>query len=385
MNVKFIGAAVVTVALVAVAWKISTDKAPQTEVVRSALYPGLLERLNEVKRIDLRAAKNETSLVRAGDTWTVANRDGFPASFADIKRTILQIADLQIVEPKTNRPDSYARIGVADIGTDGADGTLIEVYADEDEKLLGLIVGNARDAGRQEQRYVRRAGEEQSWLVNGTLDVSADPISWLDAKITDIDTARVSRVAIMPAEGEPVVVSKDSSENNFFGLQNVPDGFVPKSKAIVSSLGALLLDLRFNNVAAAARFADMTPKRTTEVQTFDGLVVRIDEFDDQGKTFARFDFAYDAGMVKPAESAPAAEPEPGEAAPAATADTPATAAAVEASAKPTETAAEEAARWKARTSGWVYELPDYKMRMINKRMEDLVQEKPTDAKGEAKP
>ena len=133
---------------------------------------------------------------------------------------------------------------------------------------------------------------------------------------------------------------------------------------------ALPLDLRFNSVAAGSRFAEAKPLRRSTVETFDGLVAHIDEFEADDKTYARFDFSYDASLVHPdaakaaAASAEAKEPPP---IPGTEAKQPA------AETTPKETVEQEAARLKARTAGWVYELPDYKMRMLTKRLDDLVQ------------
>ena len=391
MNTKTIMTLVMALALVAVAWKLSSQRAPQTEVTRTAFVPDLIERTNDVTRLELKSAKHATSLVRKGEAWTVANRDDFPAKAADIKRTILQVAAFETVEAKTSQRENYARIGVADLDQ-GGEGTQIEAFAgDAQEPLFALIVGNSRDAGRQEQRYLRRHGDTQSWLVNGAFDATADPITWLDARIADIDTTRVARVEVTPRAGAAVIVNKADQKDNFFTLENVPQGFEPKSKALVSSMGALLLDLRFNDVAAAAKYAQVEVARRTRVQTFDGLVATIEEFTADGKSFARFAFAYDPALLKtPAPPAPAAATDAGAPAAEPAADTvsPASAEpaapgsevtpATDAAATPKETVADEAQRLSLHTAAWVYELPDYKVRMLSRPLADLIKKKEAD-------
>lgn len=362
MNKKMFSALLLAVVFSALAWKISVDKAPQTDLTRSALYLNLLDQLNDVTRIELQAAKTKTTLVRGAEQWTVANRDNFPADAKAIKRLLLQLADLQIVEAKTGLPENYGRIGVAAPGA-GSDSLLIELHGAKNNKLLAVILGKVRDGGQKKQRYVRRADEPQSWLVNGTIDGTADPITWLDARIADIDTARVRHLEITPQEGPAVVIEKARPKDNFFDLRNVPAGREARSKALVSSLGALLLDLRFNSVGAATRFAGVKPLRRTKVQTFDGLLVQVEEFEADGKTFARFDFDYDPKLVhddvaKDGTAAPPAD---------------ATATDKPGNDAEKESVQQEAARLKARVADWVYELPDYKTRLLSKRLDDLVQ------------
>lgn len=384
MRAKHIIIGLITLALVVTAWKVSEENAPQTDVARGPLYPGLLERLNDVARIEIKSAKHALTLKREGETWNVANKDGYPATFAEIKRSILQVANLVTVEAKTTRPDNYAQLGVADIKNDKAEGTLVEAYGADEQRVFGLIVGKERSKAN-DQRYVRRIDEAQAWLVDGVLAVDADPIKWLDARLVDIDSNAVRQVTLT-IPGEPaVVVSKAGRKDNFFALGNIPAGFVAKSKATVSSVGALLLDLRFNDVLAASKVANLTPLRQIEVQTFDGLVVNIDQHEVDGKTLSHFDFRFDAALVVAAE-APAKETS------ATPADAPTTSdAKAEPSAEntaetvvpeetktdqpPAETAEQMASRLKTATANWVYVLPDYKLRMVNKKLADLI-EKP---------
>jgi hypothetical protein len=371
---RTLGFALLTLAVIGVAWKISQDKAPQTEISRSQLYPGLLDRLNDVARVRLSSTDDTTLLARESEGWVLASKDGYPVNGAAVRRTVLQVAGLRVVEPKTATPERYARLGVADI--DGADaaGTLVELLAADDAALARLIVGNASDTAGTPRHYVRRAEEAQSWLVEGALAVPADPIPWVDAGIVDIDTARVAEVRIEPAEGAPIVIRKAERDDNFFALESVPTGFEPKSKATVSSGGAVLLDLRFNDVASAAAVADRAPLRTVTVRTFDGLAATMKDYALEDRVVTTFDFA----ATSPALPSPGDdETDDGSAAADDEGGSP------EAAATEAETVAEEAARLAAVTAGWAYVLPDYKRRMIERDLDSLVQPVNKDVDGDA--
>ena len=368
MNAKTIGLALVTLTLIGLAWKVSEDKAPQTEVVHKSLHPGLFDRLNDVGRVHLKSAEHETILVRDHDVWKVENRDGFPAEFASVKRAVLQMAELKLVEEKTTIPENYPQIGVVDIDSDEADGTLIELATDASETIAALLIGNAITTAARKQHYVRKLGDQQSWLVAGELDISAETYKWHESEIADIDTQRVKQVSIQTQEGETILVSKSDSSKNYFELANIPEGYEAKSKATISSIGAILLSLKFNDVVSATRVGQLTSIKKIELQTFDGLVATLDEFELEGRSFVRFDFFFDPGLVE------AAEEEDGEAA---TTDG-------EEESEETgaaETVVDEAARLKKGTAQWVYVLPDYKLRTINKRFEDLIKE--SEAPGES--
>lgn len=378
MRVKPVILAVITAVLIVLAWKVSQDKAPQTDIARGPLFPGVLERLNDVSRVEIKSAQHALTLERRGEAWVLASKDGFPATFATVKRAILQVAGLVTVEPKTDRPESYARIGVDDVEGDKAAGTLFDAYDADGKRLFGLIVGNSRGTAG-DQHYVREVGEAQAWLVDGALTLEADPVQWLDAQVADIDTERVRQLSLSSPAGAPVVIRKSEPKDNFFALADVPAGFKAKSRATVSSIGALLLDLRFNDVMAATKVDGLTAVRRAEIQTFDGLVVTIEQFEVDGKPWSRFGFRYDTALAT-APAAAATPPEPVE-----SAGTSGDASAVPDTGdgdnkddkKPAETVEQAALRLAAATANWVYVLPDYKQRMIAKRLEDLI-EKPED-------
>ncbi len=374
MKGRTLGLALLTLVVIVVAWKVSQDKAPQTEVSRSQLYPGLLDRLNDVERVRLRSGDDASVLVRAGEGWLMANKDDFPADGAAVRRTVLQVASLRVVEPKTANPERYARLGVQDADAEGADSTLVELLGAGDAALARLLVGHASDNTSAPRHYVRRAGEAQSWLVEGELEVPADPVPWLDAGIVDVDTAQVAEVRIEQDGSTPVVIRKREADDNFFALMNVPEGFEPKSKATVSSGGALLLDLRFNDVASADAVAGATPLRTVTVRTFDGLVATLRDYTLAERTVTAFEFATTEPGTTAGDTASAGAGETTEAAGEDTAGAGGEAAEDAAEdAADSETVAQRAARLNARTRGWVYVLPDYKRRMMERDFDSLVQ------------
>ncbi|MCZ6892839.1 MAG: hypothetical protein O7H40_02180, partial [Gammaproteobacteria bacterium] len=141
----------------------------------------------------------------------------------------------------------------------------------------------------------------------------------------------------------------------------IPEGYEAKSKATISSIGAILLSLKFNDVASATRVGQLTSTKQIELQTFDGLVATLEEFELEGRSLVRFDFSFDPELLE------AEEEEEGEAEKTDGEDEMGETSAAEA-------VADEAARLKKSTAQWVYELPDYKMRTINKRFEDLIKE-----------
>jgi hypothetical protein len=374
---KFI-AVLATVVIILAAFVVTRRNAPETDITKASLYPELIEQINEVDKIEIRSAEQQSVLARRDGAWVQQNRDGFPARFNDVKRTLIQLAELRVLETKTSRPEKYPRLGVQDVDADESTSKSVTVSGASGESLVSLIVGNARKGGAAATsgHYVRRSDEAHALLVEGDLELPADPNEWVDTQIADIPTNRVHLVRITPHEGQAVEIHKGSPEENFFHLDNMPEGYTEKSKAAVSSLGAILLDLRFTDVAADATIgADIVPAAIIQVLTYDGLIAKIEKLDYEGKVYARFRYEFNPDAITEIASGHASEEaaadEADEAAPADTE----TAADPDAEGQDPEAgpSVEEQARALNETArGWVFVLPDYKARMMDKKLDDLI-------------
>ena len=369
MNTRNILIALATVVVVFTAWQTSREKAPATSIHTENLYPGLVDQINDVTGLTIRSTQATTELSRKRDKWVVANRDNYPATFANVKNILLNIANTTVVERKTANPERYAQIGVADLDDADSKATLVDITGGPDSTLVSLLIGNERSASQLNARqyYVRKSGEAGALLVEGELNVSAEPQDWVDPDVVNVATERVRKVTITAADGSAIVVSKEKPTDNFFSLENVPAGFTAKSRSVISSLGAVLLDVKFENVAAASKIAGAEPVSTAEIRTFDGLVVNASRYALGDEHFVRFEFAFDPdSVVKPEPAATDAETDDSNEPPAAAEDS-------------ESSVAEEAERLNNRTANWVYALPDYKNRMLEKRLDDMlkpIEEKP---------
>ncbi len=365
--------ALAAAALIAVgAYYVTREKAPEKEVENAPLYPTLLDRLNDSQRIEIKGSDDAFTLERNGERWTMRERDGYEVRAEMARGALVQLAGLRIRERKTSKPENYPGLGVTDEVKPGTQTRRITVRTANDTVLADLIVGNARQARGLESpgHYVRKVGEPMAWLVEGELSVSAKRNDWMDTEVLNLPAERVRRVTIAHAGQPPVVVAKADPQQQLFALQGVPDGHEERSTAVISSIGGLLLDVRFDDVAGAAKIAGLTADTTVEVQTFDGLVVTLSRFDGQGRRYVKFDFAFDPQLVyaAPESTAQSAEKPAGENADASAASAPPTI-------KPADEVKAEIEALKKSTAPWVYALADYKSRIIDKKMEDLIKSK----------
>lgn len=353
------------------AFHVTQRKAPSTEVANALLYPDLLDRLNDTRQIAISTGDDAFTLARAGEQWTMVERGGFPVKSAAAREALVQLSALKIREAKTSKPENYATLGVADELASGTDARRIIVSAADADVLVDLLVGKARTAKGVESpgHYVRRLGEPTAYLVEGDLGFAAKRNDWMDTQVLDLPVDRVRKVTITHVGNPPVVVSKENPQAQLFTLHDAPEGYESRSSAVVSSIGGLLLDVRFEDVAAKSAIEGLTPRAIVEVQTFDGLVATLEQYDVKEKVFVSFDFTFNEELVLASDAAPVAAADTPPASPAGTAEAPVDA--QDALAK----VQAEVTRLKDQTAPWVYELAEYKTRIIDKKMADLIKVK----------
>lgn len=372
MKSKSLMAIVATAVVAAAAWYYSELKAPEREVGSTPLFPDLTERVNDVKRVKIESRTHKAILVADANTWKIENRDGYPARFEDVKRGILSLGELRIIEQKTKLPEMYPHIGVEDVKAENSASTQVTLEDGAGKPLASLIIGKLRaGAGGpiKAARYVRRSGEAQSYLVQGDLNMSADPLSWTDRQLLSIPASRIREVKI-EHPGKPAVdIRRDKPADTDLKLQDIPQGFKAKATATVTSLASALEELRFDDVRAAASVKWPAEATTTTLRGFDGLVATAKTASIDNHHYTQFEFAFDpAGVTAGADATKDAKQPQVTEIPLPGAENSKPAAKQE-----NETSvADEVKSLNERVRGWLFVLPDYKHSMLTRTMDDLI-------------
>ena len=356
------------------AFQVAHHRAPTRDIESAPLYPMLLEQLNDARRITVSVPGSEQlTIARQGERWGMVERGNFPVDASLVKELLLQVASLRIREAKTAKPELYPSLGVEELSAPKAASRQLVIADGKNQALADLIIGKPRKARGNDSPglYVRRAGEAGTWLVEGDLALKTKRNDWLETGIANVPVERVRKVTLAQPGQPDVAVAKASRKEQLFTLQEIPTGKEVKSVAQVSNIGGLLLDMRFDDVAAASKVAGLTPVRTATLETFDGLVATLSLYEVEGRRLARFGFEHNPAL---AEAAPAPTTQAGAENPAGTeapsAGKPAP------SDKPVDVAA-EAKMLSEKTRDWAYQLPDYKLRTLDKQLDDLVKPKET--------
>jgi Domain of unknown function (DUF4340) len=384
--------AIITLIIVGAAWYLTEQRSPKTELAQRPLYPELLNRVNDIARIEVKTKDQDTVLAKQGEQWVIENRSRYPALFEKVKGAVLAIADLKILEGKTKNKELYPRLGVEDIETQGASSRQVVLLDQGGQPVVSLIVGKKRTAtsGRSIPAfYVRKAGEPQALLVKGALEIPEKPIDWADQSLLNIDAKRIREITIEPPGQGPLRIHRKDAGTQDLTLDNILKGMKLKSQTTLNGLASTLEFLQFEDVVARASFTPPPNPTVTTLRTFDGLIAKVTTANLNDKAHASFEFAYDAqAATAQAKETPAdkeTKPSADAVAKPAASNQPVTAETPKRDAKPS--VEEEVAKLNEKTRDWVYIVPGYKATLLTKTLSDLTapETKAEDAKKEGEP
>ena len=341
--------AIITLLFVIAAWFSVNQRSPETAVAKAPLYPELAGKIQDVTKVEIKSGEHSTVLAAKGSQWVLENRGGYPAFFSRIKPLVIAISKLEIREAKTANPDLYSRLQVEEVSEEKAKSKLITLSDAEGKTLASLLIGKERvnrTDGSTNSLYVRKVGEEQSYLVKGAMMLSADPADWLENSLIDLSSDRLKSITIQHGGDETVHAIREEKISENYQLQNIPEGFKIKSQATMNSLASAVGELHFDDVNNAAGFKWPAETLVTEYETFDGLVASIKSAKIEDKTWAEFSFKFigKEESVKPVEDGKSQMP----------------------------SVKQQSEMLNSKTKGWVYALPNHKANMLTRSLDKLI-------------
>jgi Domain of unknown function (DUF4340) len=319
-------------------WLSSRRHLEHATLAGDLVLPGLEHSVNTVTEVDLRRGDGtHTSLKKASAGWVVGERD-WAAEPGKVRKLLLDLGALNVVEEKTRLPANYPQLGVEDVSTPKATGTQVDVVTPG--RTFALIVGKTSSG---KSGFVRVAAAAPTLLAAPLLTLDADPKSWLERSLVDVPQARIRQVDEKPAAGPSFSVTREKKEQPDFTVAPTPKGRLLTSAGAADSIAASLSALTLEDVQKAAATAD--PKAARAVfRTFDGLELEVTGRKDGTRSLITL--------------------------------------AARATAKDADA---EAHALNTRLAGWEFEIPDYKYGAIFRTLDDLLQPKPEKPEKAVKP
>jgi hypothetical protein len=321
---RVVGLLIAAAVIIAVGFWASSRHRHEAVATGQSVLDGLQAAVNDVTEV--RLAKGDgthVTLRKKPDAWEVVERE-YPADSGKVRKLLLDLGALEVVEEKTSDPASYDKLGVEDVKTAKAGGTRVDAVTPK--KTYSLIIG--RFAGMKSS-YVRVADAPKSYLASPSITADAMPKQWVERELFDFPEARVKDVAISPPSGPAYMVSREKKEQTDFTVSNIPKGRELTSPSAGNTVAGELASFQLDDVRKTP--ADAKPEATATFHTFDGLELVVSGQKDGERRYV---------SIAPKSTA-----------------------------KETETEAQTLA---ARVNGWQYEIPSYKYDMLFKPLEELL-------------
>jgi len=274
MKSKFLYLAVLTLLAVLVVWVYGPGDATSENPVAGTLFlPAIAQQINKVNKVEVISAGNNTvaTLVKTGDGWQFEQMGAYQANWVRLQALLAGLAQARVVEPKTDKPEYYARLGVEDIETAVAGSVLVRISIGD--QSTGILVGH-QASGRPGQ-YVRLQGVAASALVDRKFDVSTEPLDWAEASIIDINASEVAEVEIIHPQGERLLVTRISADQIDFDFVGLPQDREINSSWAVNSLGSVFSMLDMETVQTADS-VDWTEAVRMRMLMFSGVEILAD-------------------------------------------------------------------------------------------------------------
>jgi hypothetical protein len=363
MNSKSLGIlAIITLLGIIVAVVLTQQQGkPTITASKSLVFPKLMSTLNEIDEVVIHTTEDDFTLRREQDQWGLKEKYQYPVALDKIRKVLLGMAELTLLEEKTANSELYSKLGVEEITAKDAKSTLLTLKAQE-KIIATLLIGRDQTAKIDPTRreiYIRKPDEQQSWSALGLLSVEKKLTDWLNKEIINVDGQRVRQVTISHPAGEQLTFSKKQPQDSDYALANMLEHATLTSPQVLKQVAGVLSFLNLEDVLPAkeVEFAENSAIKTI-FTTFDGLEVTALILSKEGKHYAQFSARFvPEVIVRPQteeQGDKAAKPEE------------------KSEADQQKEVEQEANTLNAKFNTWVFVLPDYKANLFAKQRDELI-------------
>ena len=336
----------VAVLLAALAlWQRAATGVPDFKPVR--MFADLEAKREQVATIQIETKKASFNVSRTADGhWVLPDRENYPADVNAVRKVVLGLAKLDLVEEKTGRADLQEKLGLG-LPKSGGSGTLVTLKDGKGEVLASVIVGQGvegESAGGRKAAYVRRPNEPQTYVARGDFEVKVDEAKWLDKTFIEIAPERMQSATLHPFKGGPYSVTRADGKANFRVVEAIPRGRQLRTENEANSIGNALLGLAFDDVQPREKI-DFSKAATASYTTFDGLTLAFNIVENNNEYWVTL-----STTAKPVAAPP---PKPGET-------------------KLQPNVPKESDETNATVAKWAYKIPRYKGAVLTAPLEDLL-------------
>ncbi len=237
----------------------------------ATLLPDVAKQVDDIATISIKTEDQEITLKRDGDAFAEA-ASGFPVK-QDVVRTLMaSVALLNIEEKKTADATRHAELNLAAKDAEKGAGEWVSFGSKSGGEIAAVIAGKTdyTVGGIRGGQYVRRAGEDQTYLVRGSVKLPYGRSGWFETKLLEVKPETVVSAEIAKGTARQAALTKVGEA---LKLVDLPEGKVADDTKI-GQLTRLFQNLTFIDVRKKASSANADAP-TVSVATSDGLSVKL--------------------------------------------------------------------------------------------------------------
>jgi hypothetical protein len=243
-------------------------------------------------------------------SWIATDHGDYPAKEGVVAGIVSGLTAMTKVEPKTDNPDWYRYIQVADPaatpagGTATAEstqppasaGTRVTSLAANGDVLADTIVGSVSTtisaAHGRGGTFVRNAGDPQSWLVEGTVGIPMDLGEWFNP-VMNVPSTSVTAIEVLIGDKTVFDARKPDPKAGHYEIVHLDESVGASGSVandtIIHNLSAGIVNVSVRDARARDSVTPGPTARTDRFTLSDGMQVEVTLVDADGSTWAMID------------------------------------------------------------------------------------------------
>ena len=207
-----------------------------------------------------------------------------------IKKFLLDLTEIKTIDIKTTDPSQYRNLAVNHIGEEGQDRFQITISIEQGKEIVKFII---KEKFHNDNRtFIKKVGQKEVFETQGALFLSADKIKWLNADIIDLSSNAIKRITVKHPDENFILVRLDESSIQF-KIEGLDEDSIEKSPTFTSAISAFLESLKFNDVKRKEIIKDSKKLASFTFKTTNGEEIRVQDFETVSGIFTEFSIAKD--------------------------------------------------------------------------------------------
>ena len=256
---------------------------------REPMMAALSTRGADLAAIEITREKETLKLAAKNGKWVLVSGEDYPVDEAKARELVLAATEARLVERKTALKDRHDLLGLGDHTAPGSNARLMRMLDAKGEVLGEIVLGRPAFDVMEASKggtYVRRPGDDQTWLADRPLQVGLSLRDWIKTRLIDLDVKSIKSVRI-EREGEAAIDIKRSDDGTQHELATMPAGKKLKYVSAVDDVAEAISLIEFRNVRKAGKADSLPLKGRATFETDSGYKPVIEFRGDGSKVWIR--------------------------------------------------------------------------------------------------